>query len=77
MFRTAPSAVKNSPSIVDRGLYHSGRRAERVCRPGRRTKLPRLRRDHDEERELLPVYEFREYERMQLDSFHPGGSHTY
>jgi len=42
------------------------RGAERVRRPGRRAKLPRLRSDHDEEWELLQVYELWEHEWVQL-----------
>jgi len=46
--------------------------AERARRPGRRAKLPRLRRDYDQKWELLPVYELWEHEWVQLDQVNKG-----
>ena len=48
-------------------LISLGRRAERVCRPGRRAFLSCVWGDHDQEWELLQVYELWEYEWVQLD----------
>ena len=44
--------------------------AERTDRHGRRAQLLGLRLEHDQERQLLPLHELREYERVQLGTVH-------
>ena len=52
------SGVEGPAMAAEHAADHASprlRRAERPDRPGRRSQLPRLRRHHDEQRQLLPV----------------------
>ncbi len=53
-----------SPSLVDRGLYHSADALKEFVDLGDAPSLPRVWRDHDQEWELLQVYELWEHVRM-------------
>ena len=73
----AIQAVEEAPAVaptttVDKrpaagGKYHACRRAERVGGHGRCAQLPRLRRHHDAQRQLLPLHELRINFGMQLN----------